>query len=291
MRKITYILTVFVLILIGCTPKTPPQEAATSTLPFSQGELLKVADQAYFSTLEQELELSRQMRKARFEKLTPRQIDSLIRDIRNEYNHIIDNMALYQKTNFYPDVSDKETYDSEGNLEYIPERDIAEYITFYADSNNNIRRISHFSLFSHHSAFRAELTDYYLKNGKLFFVFRQNRNHDYDYDYDNWRSNTPLPTTASETRIYAMGANGDLQKDMCLKYLSKSAEGNLAEVKKLLQKAENAENNCVDNPNYISIEEFTDLYYKRSTKFRGNEITDEEFELSLHTGTIYDSFF
>jgi len=248
MRKITYTITVFVLILIACTTKTPPQETTTSTSP--QGKLQKIADQAYLDSLEQALQLFRKT------PLSSQQIDSLVRTIRSEYNHIVENKKSYKKTVFDIDENDYEEV-------YAHDDDEAPYdtgfrekiITYYTDEKNNqIKLISLYETFAYHTVDSKTETEYYLRDNKPFFIFCRHKCCNF------------AEPKVSEYRIY-------LQENTRIKCLEKSAVRNLVEVEvieeieKLLQKTDNTEVDCEQlDINVSSIEDLLNIYYGRNSE-------------------------
>ena len=200
-------------------------------------------------------------------------VDSIIRDIRSEYNIIVNNKDSYKKVVLIIDVYFGEYEDSELDREKI--------ITYYIDEKNKqIKLISLFDMWAHHFSVNGTLTEYYLKDGNLFFIYQQNKyvlGHGQPPDVIENRL-----TEVTERRIYTVGNINSLDKKNCVRYLVKSLEGKLSDINELSQHTANVETDCNMSTSYISfsVEELLDIFYGRDESVK---LSDEPLSfLSLY---------
>ena len=155
--------------------------------------------------------------------------DSLIEAIRAEYDLIVKSKESYKKRILY--LPDTGYYDEEDEV-YVG-REEEKVITYYMDEKTNqIRLISFYETWFHHTQGGVTITEYYLKDRNPFFIYQQ-----HEHRISPWDS---IPAT--ESRIYLMGAEkGDIQNYNCIRYLSKSVYAESSEVKEVLRKTENIE--------------------------------------------------
>ena len=164
--------------------------------------------------------------------LVAQNIDSIIRDIRSEYATIVANKGKYEKVviDAYPiNMDEDDDDDDENGGDDSPST--SRQITYYID-NGNIRLISVVNTWTHWM-YRKEIIEYYLKDNRLFFSFRQLQDTPYR------GLDEEMPTKISEERIY-------YQSGKCIKYLVKEVEAIEEEIEKLLQETANSEGDCAN---------------------------------------------
>ena len=220
-------------------------------------------------------------------------IDSLIRNIRSEYNLIVKNKDSYKKTvlniNLYDD-------DDEGDNPLSKEK----AITYYMDeTNNQIKLISIYEASYMYSYYTlgASLTEYYLKDGNPFFIFQQSKGR---LEVGSSGNIEDILTKATEHRIYTVG-NIDYQRtyvsnaryysiNNCIKYLVKSVEGKLSDTNDLLQKTANTEIDCSKSTEKeidYSVKDLVDIYYGRNKSVK-IESKSNEIPLSSHYYVLFE---
>ena len=206
--------------------------------------------------------------------LAGQNVDSLIRDIRAEYSLIVKNKESYKKTVLNIDLNGDPIFE-DGQYIYIDDGIFKEMvITYYIDGKNN--QIKLISLYDGRHMptyqFEANLTEYYLKDSNLFFIYRQTKNNS-DGRFENIED---VITTATESRIYTVG-DIDYQWtyvpkasyysiNNCIRYLVKSTEGKLSDITGLLQKTANTEIDCsksTEEEIRPSVKDLMDIYYGR----------------------------
>ena len=205
-------------------------------------------------------------------------VDSLIRSIRSEYSLIVKNKEWYKKAVLYIDHREEVTYNEDGSIESVPEREIEEKITYYIDRNNQIRHISHYYAFSHHHYLKARLTNYYLKDNDLFFVFQQNKEMDHSSVYDNEGKYVEFEdrrTKATEKRIYTTGDIKFFSANNCVRYLFKSVEGEFSNINNLFRRTANVEVSCSDNGIFDFANDLIEIFYtqnKTDLFYKGSDV-------------------
>ena len=206
-------------------------------------------------------------------------VDSLVQVIRSEYNYIVKNKESYKKTILYIDHTQEVTYNEDGSVESVPETETEEKITCYADQNNQIKLITCYRGFSHHHAMSGTLTEYYLKDGNLFFIFHQTKyvGHEVFDDKGKFIELKDRHTEASEQRIYTTGDNEEffVSKDNCIRNLSKSANGKFSEINELLRKTANVEKNCSDSDTFYSVKHPVNILFGRTDGLFDEIISDK----------------
>ena len=204
-------------------------------------------------------------------------VDSIIKDIRAEYNLIVKNKETYKKNVLNINLYDDPIFDEEeGRYIYIDDICREKVITYYMDEKNNqIKLISLYEAnYMHKYYFKANLTEYFFKNDNLFFIYQQTKSTAAAKFFDDIED---VLTAATEKRIYTIGdvdyhwtyvPNGGSYYSInnCVRYLTKSVEGKLSDITELLQKTTNTETDCsksTEEKISPSVKELFDIYYGR----------------------------
>jgi len=149
-------------------------------------------------------------------------IDSIIQNIRSEYNTIVENKNTYRKI----EVDVWYAGEEEGDGPSVEKK-----FTYYLDEDE-IKLISVSNKYAHRDS-QLELIEYYLKDSNVFFVYQQLKKVIYEGPI-LWQERT---TEAIEKRYY-------FEANQPVRCLLKEAKGKLSEVDALLQKAVNKEEDC-----------------------------------------------
>jgi len=197
-------------------------------------------------------------------------VNSIIRDIRSEYNQIVKNKNSFNKTVFNIKVNADPYYCEEDEMWVASDVEEEKIITFYIDeSTNQIRQISLYEASIFAFTIRATLTDYYLKDDRVFFIFQR------AIDMPEFKARVVEDrfTIATERRIYTVGNIERRNIENCVKYLYKSVEGTFSDVNELLSNLTNTEKDCskLTEIRITPTEELIDIYNDKNEFIRIND--------------------
>jgi len=207
--------------------------------------------------------------------LSGQNIDSLVRSIRSEYNLIIKNKESYKKTVLNIDNSEEPIYEDGHYIDAGAFKE--EIITYYMDEKDNqIKLISLYEAEILNYNIWAKLTEYYFKDGNLFFIYRQIKNVSGNESFDI----EDMLATAIEERVYVTGVVDYIETNNCVRYLLKSVKGKLSDVNELLRKSVNINTDC---------SKFTETIYHSSVKKLVDIIygQDESVKISKELPPMY----